>query len=113
MLWVADAARHAITQINTVTRKPVRIIAGQRYRLGFPCAMALAGGKLWVLNTPGNSVTEIDAATGRLIAVLDGASYRFNRPTAIAAYQNAIWVANANSLTRIALQAGRAGTGRR
>jgi DNA-binding beta-propeller fold protein YncE len=113
MLWVADAARHAITQINTVTRKPVRIIAGQRYRLGFPCAMALAGGKLWVLNTRGNSVTEIDAATGRLISVLDGASYRFNRPTAIAAYQNAIWVANANSLTRIALQAGRAGTGRR
>jgi streptogramin lyase len=110
MLWVASARGHSITQIDTITRKPVRIIAGPRYHLGAPGAMALAAGKLWVLNTAGNSLTEIDAATGRRIAVLAGAAYRFHRPTAIAAYQHAIWVASASSVTRIALPLSRTGS---
>ncbi len=106
MLWVASTPR-TITQINTVSRKPVRIISGSRFRLGVPGPMALADGKLWVLNTAGNSVTEIDAATGRLVAVFAGRAYGFDHPVGIAAHNHAIWIASASSLTRLVPPASR------
>lgn len=104
MLWVASAG-HSITQINTATQKPVRIITGRRYRLGVPGPMALADGRLWVLNTIGNSVTEIDAATGQLVAVLAGPAYGFDRPVGITATHGAVWVVSADSLTKLVLPA--------
>lgn len=104
MLWVASASR-SITQINTATRKPVRIITGARYHLGVPGPMAVAGGRLWVLNTIGSSVTEIDASTGRLIAVLAGPSYGFDHPAAVTASRGAVWVVSASSLTKLVLPA--------
>lgn len=104
MLWVACASR-SITQINTATRKPVRIITGARYHLGVSGPMAVAGGRLWVLNTIGNSVTEIDAATGRLIAVLAGPSYGFDHPAAVTATRGAVWVVSVRSLTKLVLPA--------
>jgi DNA-binding beta-propeller fold protein YncE len=87
-----------VTELNTATGAPVRVLHGPRYGFSHPVAIAADGARIWVANAPysGGSVTELNAATGAPVRVLDGPSYGFDYPDAVAADGARIWVANAN-----------------
>ena len=106
-VWVANSGSAAsggwLAEIDAATGALVRIVAGQRYGLADPVALAVDGNTLWVADGNGDAVTEVDAATGALIRVIAGQEYQLADPAAIAAGGGHVWVASAgaNSVTEI------------
>ena len=105
-VWVANASYGAsgwLAEIDAATGALIRIVAGQRYGLADPVALAVDGNTLWVADGTGNAVTEVNARTGALIRVIAGQEYQLADPGAIAAGGGHVWVANAgaDSVTEI------------
>ena len=106
-VWVADSGAAAgggwLAEIDAATGALVRIVAGPRYALTDPVALAVDGNTLWVADGNGDALTEIDATTGALIRVVAGPRYQLADPAAIAAGGGNVWVASAgaNSVTEI------------
>ena len=110
-VWVANAGDGAsgwLTEIDAATGALVRIVAGQRYGLTDPVALAVDGNTLWVADGTGNAVTEVNATTGALIRVIAGQGDQFADPEAIAAGGGHAWAVNAgaDSVTEIDASAG-------
>jgi hypothetical protein len=105
-VWVANASYGAsgwLAEIDAATGALIRIIAGQRYGLADPVALAVDGNTLWVADGTGNAVTEVNARTGALIRVIAGQGYQLADPGAIAAGGGHVWAvsAGADSVTEI------------
>jgi DNA-binding beta-propeller fold protein YncE len=107
-VWVANSGYEAggggwLAEINAATGALIRVVAGRRYALTDPVALAVDGDRLWVADGSGDALTEINAATGALIRVVAGRRYALADPEAIAAGGGHVWAASAgaNSVTEI------------
>ncbi len=103
-VWVANSAyedggRGWVSEFSAATGALIRVIAGPRYGLTDPQALAVDGGGIWVADGNGGGLTELSAATGALLRVADGWRYQFADPGAIAAAGGDLWVANGGSNT--------------
>ena len=63
-LWVADARAASVTEIDTASGTPLRILSGARYGFDDPYALADSGRRVWVADAGDHSVTELGATTG-------------------------------------------------
>jgi hypothetical protein len=86
-----------------------RVLAGRRYGLNNPSAIAVDGTHIWVANSggaDGGSVTELNASNGSRIRTRSGGSYGLTGPYAIAVDGAHIWVVNGNGDSLAVLPAG-------
>ena len=107
-VWVANSDHEAggggwLSEFDAATGALIRIVAGQRYALTDPVALAVDGNSLWVADGNGDTLTEINATTGALIRVIAGQRYGLADPAAIAVGGGHVWAvsAGANSVTEI------------
>ena len=85
-----------VSEFGAASGSLVRVIAGPRYGLTDPQALAVEGtASGWP--TGGGALTEINASTGALIRVVAGRQYQFADPAAIAVAGGDLWVANGGS----------------
>ena len=104
-VWVANSDDEAggggwLAEFDAATGALIRIVAGRRYALTDPVALAVDGNSLWVADGNGDTLTEINATTGALIRVIDAPRYRLDTtvyPPAIAVAGNRVWVTDGNS----------------
>jgi len=101
-VWVANSddesgSRGWISEFSATSGALIRVIAGPRYGLTDPQALAVGSGGIWVADGSGGGLTELDAATGALIRVVAGPRYQFADPGAIAVAGHDLWVANGGS----------------
>jgi DNA-binding beta-propeller fold protein YncE len=112
-VWVANSAyedggRGWISEFSAVNGALIRVIAGPRYGLTDPQALAVDSGGIWVADGNGGGLTEFSATNGALLRVADGRRYQFADPGAIAAAGGDLWVANgaSNTVTEVSAATG-------
>ena len=103
-VWVAhsdyeDGGRGWVSEFSAASGALIRVIAGPRYGLTDPQALAVDSGGIWVADGNGGGLTELSAATGGLLREAGGPRYQFADPGAIAVAGGDLWVANGGSNT--------------
>jgi DNA-binding beta-propeller fold protein YncE len=103
-VWVAnsdyeDGGRGWVSEFSAASGALIRVIAGPRYGLTDPQALAVDSGGIWVADGNGGGLTELSAATGGLLREAGGPRYQFADPGAIAVARGDLWVANGGSNT--------------
>ena len=92
-VFVADKTTDAVTEVNMISGRRVRVVSGQG--LSGPDGIAVNAGRVWVSDATTSSATEINAASGAVLATFTDseAQYGFWDPATVIAAGSDVYIA--------------------
>ncbi len=92
-VFVADKTTDAVTEVNMISGRRVRVVSGQG--LSGPDGIAVNAGRVWVSDATTSSATEINASSGAVLATFTDseAQYGFWDPATVIAAGSDVYIA--------------------